>query len=215
MKSEREFGLSEREHHAIVRGREFMRLLFAGALALAVTGCSPKPENSVAVAQAKVPATKTQSATAGNIVKTDEEWKKQLTPDQYRITRQKGTERAFTGKYWNTFDKGVYKCVCCGQELFLSDTKFESGCGWPSYSAPAAESAVKTQDDHTPGMDRTEVMCSRCGAHLGHVFDDGHKPTGLRYCINSGSLEFDQQKPQEAAKSNSAGNSKSQAPNSK
>jgi peptide-methionine (R)-S-oxide reductase len=128
------------------------------------------------------------------IQKSDAEWKKELTPEQYEVCRMKGTERAFTGEYYKTKEPGVYKCIACGNELFDSETKFDSGTGWPSFYQPIDRENVETEDDASYGMHRTEVTCSKCGAHLGHVFPDGPRPTGLRYCINSVSLKLDPKK---------------------
>src|ERR1700741_3481722 len=125
------------------------------------------------------------------IEKTEEEWRKELSPEQYHVLREAGTERAFTGAYWDNHEKGVYYCAACGLALFDSDTKFDSGTGWPSYSAPISEANIIKETDTTLGMARTEVKCRRCGSHLGHVFDDGPRPTGLRYCMNSVSLKFE------------------------
>ena len=170
-------------------------IVFLLIIGLASLWIKLNPDDSTALAKVKnlsePDSTNHNGVNMDNkVVKTDEEWKKELTPEEYRILREKGTERAFTGKYWDHHEIGTYICAACGTELFESNTKFDSGCGWPSYFEPIDSNRIIYNDDSSFGMKRTEVICAKCDGHLGHVFDDGPPPTGLRYCINSGSMKF-------------------------
>lgn len=169
-----------------------MRMFLILLLACAVSACAKENEKGVpAMTNKTITVLKDgKMVETQAVVKADADWKKALTPEQYYILRQQGTERAFTGKYDHIFDKGLYVCAACGNDLFASDAKYNSGCGWPAFFQPVSSNNVQFIADRSHGMVRTEVRCAQCGGHLGHVFDDGPKPTGIRFCINSGAIEL-------------------------
>jgi len=173
---------------ALLSGLLFLVVTVVG---IATGGLGSRPETADAASRIRVySAEKGTFIMSDEVIKTKEEWKKILTPEQFHVLREKGTERAFTGKYATSHEHGIYRCAGCGLDLFRSEEKFESGTGWPSFTAPIAKENIKTAVDRSFFSTRTEVLCRRCGGHLGHVFDDGPKPTGLRYCMNSAALQF-------------------------